>query len=121
MAAAANLVLKDRLAVNVTYAPIVIKTGEKAQYVDRTNSAIVQQGRATYGLIESSTKRIVTGKLSFPCVQADGSIETGFGEFKYTLPVVLTREQRQEVDCRTVAMITDAVCKAMVADGETAW
>lgn len=122
MAAAATLVLKDRNAVNVNYAPVKIKTGEVAEYVDRTQGVIALQPTAKLELSENSTTRrvVLTTVLPVQAVATDPiSYETAVTKFTSQKKHALDR--RQESEARHRAFIDDATVTAAVENGETAW
>lgn len=122
MATATTLVLKNAAAVNVNFYPVAIQTGAKAVYVDRTNSALALQDRATLAYSESETQRRVSGKVDHRISDATtGVISTAFGEFSFRIPNVFTLTDRQELAARLRAMIDDAVVTAAVENGETPW
>lgn len=122
MASAATLILKNAAAASVNYYPTFISTGQKAVYVDRTNSKLALQSRATLGYAESGAQRRVTGKVDYRVENAaTGVIDTGYGEFAFRVPNSFTATDRQELEARIRQMIDDAVTTAAVENGETPW
>jgi hypothetical protein len=122
MAAAGTLVLKNNADVNVNYYPIRIQTGSEAGYVDRTQGVLALQPKATLFYRENKTTRIVSGKVTFPVLDAStGVVNTGLGTFEYRIPFILGATDRLDVRKRLAAMIADALTTAAVDNGETAW
>lgn len=122
MAQATNLVLKNASAVNVNYNPIRIETGKVAVYVDRTQGVIALQPRASLFFKESPTVRRVSGKVTYPVLDATtGAIDTASGSFELILPLKLDLTSRQETRSRLAAMIADAIVTAAVDNGENPW
>lgn len=122
MAAAANLVLKNNADVNVTYYPIVVKTGEEAVYVDRTSGVLALQSRASLFYRENANTRIVQGKVTYPVLDATNNIvDTEIGTFEYRIPKKLSATDRLDIRKRLAAFIADAVVTAAVDNGETPW
>lgn len=123
MATATTLVLKNAAAVNVNYYPIKIVTGDVAQYVDRTNGALNAQARASLFFRESISTRKVSGKLTYPVVDAvTGLVKyTNLATFEIVTPLAATLVERQEILARAKAMIADAIVTAAVENGETPW
>lgn len=122
MAAAANLVLKDKAAVNVTYYPVKIETGALAKYEDRTQDVLALQPHATLVFSQDGKQRKVQGVVDF--LTADpvtGAISKGYGTFEFRLPVEMSLDSRKEVQARLRAFIDDAVVTAAVENGETPW
>lgn len=122
MAAATTLVLKNDADVNVNYYPIVVKTGEEAQYVDRTQGVLLLQPKAVLKYRETATHRHVSGKVVFPVLNATTGITTNsYGNFEYTLVKEHSSTDRTNVRKRLAALIADAIVTAAVDNGETPW
>lgn len=122
MAQAANLVLKNASAVNVTYGPRLIRTGEIASYTDQTAGlSDAVRSKATLTLKESATVRTVEGKVTYPERRATGELDTAFGTFMVKSVHVMTPTAKLEVLSRLRAMIDDAIVTAAVDSGETPW
>jgi CRISPR/Cas system-associated exonuclease Cas4 (RecB family) len=122
MATATTLVLKNNADVNVNYYPIVVKTGEYAKYVDRTQGVLALQPTAALAYSETSKDRRVSGVITYPTLNATtGLIETSYGRFEYTLVKNQSSTDRLETRKRLGAMIADAITSAAVDNGETPW
>jgi len=123
MAAAGNLTLKNYADVNVTYYPLRIETGKQAVYVDRTNSVLAAQSRASMFFSESPTTRKVSGKVTFPVLNATTGVVsyTLLGTFDMRLPLTASLTERQELRKRLASAIADAIVVAAVDNGETPW
>lgn len=122
MASATTLVLKTNADVNVNYYPIVVKTGEYAKYVDRTQGVLALQPTAAIAFSEGSKERKVSGVCTFPTLNATtGLIETSYGRFEYTLVKTQSSTDRLDVRKRLAALVADAITTAAVDNGETPW
>lgn len=123
MAAAANLTLKNAADANVTYYPFRVNGGSEASYIDRTNSVLSAQSRASVFFKESKETRTVQGKVTFPVLNATtGALAyTCLGTFDIRLPLVATLTDRQELRKRLAALIADAITAMAVDNGETPW
>lgn len=123
MAAATTLVLKNAADVNVNYYPIRIINGSEMIYVDRTNAVLAAQSKASVFFSESTTTRKVTGKATYPVLNATTGLlsHTPLGSFEFKLPLISTLAERQEVRKRLVALVGSAEVTAAVDNGETAW
>lgn len=125
MATAANLTLKDKTDVNVTYAPLVVKTGEYAKYVDRTNTQESLQSTVAFsnGDSKKNTRRVTKGTLVFPAVTnaTTGLIENAYGKFEFDLPLSFTDNQRKELTHRLSSACADAVVRTIAETGEWPW
>lgn len=123
MASATTLVLKNNADVNVNYYPIVIKTGEYAKYVDRTQGTLSLQPTAALSYSETSTERKVSGVVTFPTIPnaTTGVIKTSYGRFEFTIPKEQSSTDRLDVRKRLAALVVDAVSTAAVDNGETPW
>jgi hypothetical protein len=123
MAQATNLLLKNAAAANVTYNPTKIVTGDQAIYTDRTNGTLAGQSKASLTLKESATTRKVSGKVTYPVLNATtGALShTLIGTFDVVCPLVATLAERQEVRARVASLIADAIVTAAVDNGETPW
>lgn len=123
MAAAANLVLKDKADVNVTYSPVIIKTGEYAKYVDRTQGVLSLQSTAAISLKETDATRKVTGTVVFPVTvnATTGEISNVYGKFSFDIDKRVTANDRLDIRKRLSQMIDDAVVNSVVDNGETPW
>lgn len=122
MAAATTLVLKNNADVNVNYYPVVVKTGEYARYVDRTQGVLNLQPLASVALKETTDLRKVSGSVSFPVLNATtGIVSSSYGNFEYKLVKAHSSTDRLDVRKRLQALIVDAVVTAAVDNGETPW
>lgn len=122
MAAAGTVVLKNNADVNVNYSPIVVKTGEYAKYIDRTQGVIALQPTAALAFSETSTHRKVSGHVMFPVLNATtGLVEQDFGKFEYSLMKTHSATDRLDVRKRLAALVADAIVTAAVDNGETPW
>lgn len=123
MAAAANLVLKNNADVNVTYYPFLINTGSEAGYVDRTSGTLAAQSKAKLFFKESATTRKVSGKITFPVLNATTGVvsHTLLGTFEIVCPLIATATERLDIRKRLTAMVADAIVGSAVDSGETPW
>lgn len=122
MAAAGNLTLKNSADVNVVYGPVKIKTGEYAQYVDRTQGVLALQPVASLAYSENEDVRKVVGTVTYPVLNATtGVVEKDFGRFEYTLRRSHTADDRLNVRKRLAALIADSIVTTAVDNGETPW
>jgi hypothetical protein len=122
MAAAATLVLKNNADVNTNYFPIVVKTGEYAKYVDRTQGVLNLQPTAALAYGETSSIRKVSGTATFPTLDAaTGVVLTSYGRFEFSIQKAQSATDRLDIRKRLVAMIADAIVSAAVDNGETPW
>jgi len=122
MAAAATLVLKNNADVNTNYFPIVVKTGEYAKYVDRTQGVLSLQPTAALAYSESSTTRKVSGTVTFQTLDAaTGAVDTSYGRFEYSILKKQSATDRLDLRKRLAALIADAIVTAAVDNGETPW
>jgi hypothetical protein len=122
MATAATLVLKNSADVNVNYFPVRIITGQEAGYVDRTQGVLALQPKASLFYRENLTTRIVTGKVTYPVLNATtGVLDSGIATFDMRLPFVLDLTSRQEVRKRLASLVADPIVTAAVDNGETPW
>lgn len=122
MAAATTLVLKNNADVLVNYYPVVVRTGEEAKYVDRTQGVLALQPAAVLQYKETATHRHVSGKVTFPVANATtGALTTSYGNFAFSLVKEHSSTDRLDVRKRLAAMIADAVVTAAVDNGETPW
>lgn len=121
MAAITNLVLKNHADANVTYAPKSVQGGRSATWVDRTNSAIREQSTASLTHSESKTVRRVNGKVVFPKVSPEGTVDTGTARLEFVIPFQLTAQDRLDLCKRTQAFIAHAILGPAVVDGELPW
>lgn len=122
MATAATLVLKNAAAVNVNYLPRAISTGEKAMYRDETQGVIALQPKATLFYRENGSTRIVSGKLTYPVLDAvTGAVDEELFTCEFRLPLKLTLANRQEILARSKQFLQDAIVQAAVENGETPW
>jgi hypothetical protein len=123
MAAAANLVLVDYAGVNVTYYPQRVITGDQATYVDRTNGVLAAQSKASVFYKETTSTRKVTGKVTFPVLNATTGVlsHTCIGSFEMVNPLVASMTDRQNVRRRLSALVAHAVVTAGNDDGEMPW
>lgn len=120
MANAANLVLKNAAAANVTYFPSRVRGGEFAEYVDRTNGVIAQQSKFTLSYRQTATTRQAVGKVVYPAFDAaSGTINNCIAEFKLIAPLVMTAADRSELLARVRAAISDSIVTSALVDGET--
>lgn len=123
MATAATLVLLDYLGANVNYQPVVIKTGDQATYVDRTNAVLAAQSKFSMFYRESLSTRKVQGKLTYPVLNATTGVlsHTLIGTFEFVIPLIATLIERQQLRKRLVSAIGTTVVLSAVDDGETPW
>lgn len=122
MAAAANITLLNNAGANVTYAPVIIKTGEYARYVDRTQGVLNLQSTAALALKETKTNRIVTGVVVFPVLNATtGIVELDFFRIEASTHLSHTATDRLDLHKRGNSFGTNAVFTAAVENGETPW
>lgn len=123
MAAAGNLILKNNADVNVTYYPFKVLTGDTAAYVDRTNGVLAAQSVASLFFKQSATTRKVSGKVTYPVLNATtGELShTLLGTFELIAPLVATATERLEIRKRVAAMIADAIVSSALDNGETPW
>jgi len=122
MATATTLVLKNSADVNVNYSPIVVKTGEYAKYIDRTQGVLALQPTAALSYSENVTHRKVSGHIMCPVLNATtGLIEQDFGKFEYSLLKTHSSTDRLEVRKRLAALVADTIVTAAVDNGETPW
>lgn len=122
MASATTLVLKNNADVNVNYYPIVIKTGEYAKYVDRTQGVLALQPTAALAYSENAKERKVSGVVTFPTLNATtGAVDTSYGRFDYTLVKTQSSTDRLDIRKRLAALAVDAITTSAVDNGETPW
>jgi len=122
MAAVATLVLKNNADVNTNYYPVVVKTGEYARYVDRTQGVLALQPTAALAFSETSTVRKASGTITWPTLDAaTGVVDTSYGRFEYSILKKQSATDRLDLRKRLVAMISDAIVAAAVDNGETPW
>lgn len=122
MASAATLVLKNNADVNVNYYPVKIKTGEYASYVDRMQGILSLQPFASIAYKETDTVRHVSGKVTFPVLNATtGITKTSYGSFSFDIQKDHSSTDRLDVRKRLAALVADAIVNAAVDNGETPW
>lgn len=122
MAAATTLVLKNNADVNVNYYPVKIKTGEYAQYVDRTQGILSLQPTAALAFSETDSVRKVIGTAVFPVLNTvTGAVEKDYGRFEYTIQKSHSSVDRLDIRKRLAALIADAIITSAVDNGETPW
>jgi hypothetical protein len=123
MAATGNLLLKNAAAAEQTYYPFSVINGDKAMYIDRTNSVLAAQSRASLFFNESTKTRKVTGKVTYPVLNATtGELShTLIGTFEFAIPLIASSAERAEIRSRAADMIDDAIVIAAVDNGEMPW
>lgn len=121
MAAAANLILKDRFDANFTMSPVVIKTGEYAKYINRIPTVLALQPTAALAYSESASVRKVSGTLVYPLADALGVVKTSYAKFELTLDKSQEDWNRDEILSWLKSFVADAIVEAAVINGETPW
>jgi len=123
MAAAANLILLNNAGANVTYYPQRVVTGDQATYVDRTNTVLAAQSKASLFYKESLTTRKVSGKVTFPVINATTGVlsYTCLGTFEIVIPLVATSTDRLDVRKRLTSLVSHAIVTSASDDGEMPW
>jgi len=118
MPAVANLTITGGAAV--TYYPKKVIAGSEAYYIDRTNPVIAGQSVLSFFMSESATVRKVTGKVTYPTLNATTNVlsYTHLGSFELKAPLQGTKAERTEVRLRTKDAIGNAVVTSMFDDGE---
>lgn len=123
MAAAATIILLNAAAANVSYYPQRVITGDYASFVDRTNTVIAAQSKASLTYKESATTRKVLGKVTFPVLNATTGVlsHTCLGTFELVVPLIATATERQEVRKRLTSLVGHAIVTSANDDGEMPW
>lgn len=124
MAAVGNLILKDQVDANVTYYPVLVRTGDEVVYVDRTESLLALQSKARFTIKETATVRQVTGKVTLPYTVDMFNTTTfnqAMGGFNFVLPNNMSAIQRTKIRKLLIAALSDAVTTALCDNGESPW
>lgn len=126
MATIANLLLKNYAAVDVTFAPDTVQTGEYAKYADRTQGTFLGTNFA------SITRKInpavtgvrkIQGKLTRPTINATtGALDfTLLGTVEFIMPNAATLAQKRELQANMKTLVGHAVMVAAVENDEMPW
>lgn len=124
MAQAATLVLKDKDAVSVNYYPVLVATGAKARYEDRTNAKLSLQSHATLTFADQSTSpyRRVGMTVDYHTEDAaTGTVDTSYFDFSFRLNKKQSLNDFKQLAARARAAIDDAIVTAAIENGETPW
>lgn len=126
MAQVANLLLKNHAAVDVTFAPDTVRTGEYAKFADRSQGSFVGSAYAsiTRKINPSSTgSRKIQGKISVPNVDATTGVlkYTGLGTAELVMPNAMTLAEKRELYARYKSFVAHAVFGAAVQDDDMPW
>lgn len=126
MAQIANMLLKNYAAVDVTFAPDIVRTGEYAKYADRSQGSFLG---TSYVSITRKINPSATGVRKVQLKLAVPTLDVVTGALKYTglftaeaaMPNGMTLAEKRELYSRAKTAIAHAVFQGAVENDDMPW